>query len=144
MKKLFISLLMLPSLAVAGEWWGVGTLVSYHVNTGKQFNQRNYGLGLEYRSGDMAYMAGQYKNSDYRNSVYAMAAWTPLSIGSIRAGCAIGAVNGYRGANNGGIGPAVVGIVKMEMEKAGLNLVFIPPLPEKSPFTIAMQAKFRF
>jgi hypothetical protein len=144
MKKVFITLLLMPSLAVAGEWWGVATLASYHVNTEKKFNQRNYGLGLEYQTGDMAYVAGQYKNSHYRSSVYAMAVWTPLSVGVLHAGGAIGVVNGYPGINNGGLGPAAVGIVKLEMQRVGLNLVVSPAVSNNSPLTFALQVKFKF
>jgi hypothetical protein len=144
MKKAFITLLLMPSLAVAGEWWGVGTLASYHANTEEKFNQRNYGLGLEYQTGDMAYVAGQYRNSQYRSSVYAMAVWTPLSVGVLHAGGGIGVVNGYRGINNGGLGPAAVGIVKLEMQRVGLNMVVSPAVSDKSPLTFALQVKFKF
>jgi hypothetical protein len=149
MKSIFIALLLMPlllmpSLAVAGEWWGVGTLASYHVNRTEKLNQRNYGLGLEYHTGDMTYVAGRYKNSDYRNSVYALAAWTPLSVGILHAGIGIGVVNGYPSLNNGGIAPAGIAIIKLEMERVGLNLAFNPSLSPKSPLTIALQVKFKF
>jgi hypothetical protein len=144
MKKVFIALLLMPSLAMAGDWWVVGTLGSYHVNRTDKLNQRNYGVGLEYHTGDMTYVAGQYKNSDYRNSIYALAAWTPLSVGVLHAGAGIGVVNGYPSLNNGGIAPAGLGIIQLEVKKVGLNVVFNPSRSRNSPLTIAMQVKFKF
>lgn len=45
----------------------------------QDLNQRNPGLGLEWRyPPDAALLAGFYRNSYDRTSAYALAAWTPL------------------------------------------------------------------
>lgn len=48
---------------------------------------------------------GVYRNSDRKNSVYAVAGYQPWSIGPLRVGAFLGTVNGYEWKRHGGFIP---------------------------------------
>ena|SRR5437867_12683042 len=145
MKTLIILLALVPSLANAADTWGSLNLTSLHSRTENAMNQRNYGLGIEYHaSSDVLYLAGAYRNSYEKTSVYALAGWAPVEVGIARIGVLGGLVNGYPKRNNAGVTPAVAGIVLIEGERVGMNLILIPPPLKKSPFTLGLQVKFKF
>src|SRR6266404_2179730 len=118
MKMLIILLALVPSLANTADIWGSVNLTSLHSRTENAMNQRNYGLGVEYHpSSALLYLAGAYRNSYERTSVYALAGWTPIEVGIARIGILGGLVNGYPKLNNAGVTPAVAGIVMIEGER---------------------------
>lgn len=132
------------------KFWVSTPVGSYHVRPVFDYNERNRGLGIEYHQGrDILYMAGAYRNSAYNRSVYGLVGWTPLHVGPLAIGAVAGLVNGYPELNNGGIGPIVSALIRLEGKGAwrnfGANLIIAPPVPQKqSPLTFGLQIKFGF
>jgi len=85
------------------QWWlNVGGF-SRHFNRTPDYNESNFGFGVEYRSSpEISYMAGNYRNSHRKNTTYAAVNWQPLSLGPIRVGAAVGVMSGYPAMNRGG------------------------------------------
>lgn len=126
-----------------GDMWFVANTMSHHLSEQK-FNEKNYGLGLEYHfTDDVFVMAGKYKNSVDKKSAYALGAWTPLRFGRVGIGIAAGAVNGYPALNNGKVAPIAAGIIRVEDKHLGLNVIAVPKFKE-SPATIGLQLKWKF
>ena len=145
MKHYLSLIVLLPSLACAGEFWGSTTLGSFHTKRYQNLREQNYGLGIEYHeSRQVLYLAGSYINSHDRRTVYALAGWTPIDFGAIKVGMMAGVANGYPKMNNGRITPALAGLVRIEYEKLGMNLTLIPPRYKESPVTLGLQLKFGF
>lgn len=135
------------------EWWGNVNLASYHfgdeeefLGPGGRFNQENFGLGVEVQwQPRHAVAAGYFRNSVDENSLYALYHYTPLQLGRyVRAGGMIGVVTGYPGYNDGGIAPAGGLIAKVEGDRVGLNLIYLPKISDISPNTLGLQFKLRF
>lgn len=138
-------LALLPACALAQNWWGSVNLTSLHGHTKKPMNQRNFGLGIEYhRSDELIFLAGAYHNSHRRTSVYALAGWTPLRWGHARFGFTGGLVNGYPNHNDGKVIPVATGLVRIEGERWGANIILIPPALKNTPLTLGFQVKYRF
>jgi hypothetical protein len=117
------------------SFWLVLTLASQHIEP-QGMNQRNPGVGLEVDG----YIAGVYRNSEYRNSVYVGHDWLPLSDGHLKAGLAYGAITGYRIAR---IAPMVAGRITYENGRFGANLNLMPdPLYVKHS-ALGLQIKWR-
>jgi hypothetical protein len=151
MKKLLAIMALIPCVCMAaepqGKWWVSATVASKHINTNDKFNERNPGIGIEYHhSEDIVLVAGEYRNSVWRDSFYAMAAYTPLHIGFASIGVAGGIITGYPAYHNGNPAPAAFGLVRLEGERFGGNLIVIPPIQAKdyTPLTIGLQLKYRF
>lgn len=145
MKLLIFCLFLISTTTYAGDYWGVMTLGSYHVNPLRDgYNEKNFGLGLEYQDGDLLITAGGYRNSFDKNSAYVMVGALPIEVGPFKIGGTVGLVTGYPRMNKGGIVPAAAGIIALEGERAGVNLVVIPGIKEKTPLTIALQVKVKF
>jgi hypothetical protein len=148
MKKLLLVLITaaLPTIATAGELWGAVNLTSYHTKPEQKLNTNNIGAGLEYHyAPTVLFMGGAFRNSYDNTSTYLLAGWTPLEIGSyIKIGAVAGAINGYPGLNNGGVTKAIAGLIRIEGETVGANIVIIPPALKSSPVTFGLQVKFKF
>ena len=145
-KATLLIALLCPVLATAGELWGTMMVGSKHLNTDRTYNERNFGLGLEYRlSDDWALVAGRYKNSVYGHSTYLGAAYTPLALSPwLRAGIVAGAVNGYE-VNDGNFIPLAGGTLTFRVnDHVGFNLIISPTVKDKHPAVIALQLKARF
>ena len=123
-------------------------LASYHTRAWarRELNQVNPGLGLEYQaSPDWTALAGFYKNSYRRETVYALAAWTPVRISlpaglHADAGIAAGLVSGYS-RNEVPCEPLAAGAVLRvrTREGFGINLLAVPNSQSGSGF-IGLQA----
>lgn len=148
MNKLAMAVLVLLVLAApianAGELWGVVNLASKHVGAGKQLNERNPGLGIEYaQSEDITYMAGAYRNSHNRRSKYGFVAYTPIQYDGFSAGIAAGAATGYTSGREFKTMPVVAGLVRWRGEHAGVNLMVIPK-SKNATVTFGLQAVFKY
>ena len=122
----------------------VANVTSYHFSQYREYmNTDNRGLGVEYASGDMLGMIGEYRNSNKQHSDYALAAYTPWHFGPVSIGGAIGGVNGYSGVNAGGWFPAAAGLIRAEFGKLGANLLIMPKTKD-SPYTLGLQAKYAY
>lgn len=134
------------------ETWIDVNLASYHFGDasdylapGEHFNQRNYGAGVELQwQPRHAASAGYYRNSVFHDSWYALYHYTPLQLGAhVRVGAMVGLVNGYPGYNDGGVAPAGALVAKIENHRVGVNLIWLPPIPNVTPSTLGLQAKIR-
>lgn len=135
------------------EWWGNLNLVSYHfggeedfLGPGESFNQENWGGGVEVQwKPRHAVSAGYYRNSVDEDSFYALYHYTPLAFGRhVRVGGMAGVVTGYPGYNDGGIAPAGGLVAKIEGDRVGVNVIYLPEIADVTPHTVALQFKLRF
>jgi len=98
-------------------------LTSYHFDRSKKRNEKNYGIGYEEKDGDFSKMAGIYKNSFNKNSLYGLMGYTPVHIGNVDAGVLGGAVSGYHKYPI----PALGLLMQYDNGKYGANLTAMPP-----------------
>lgn len=124
--------------------WVTPGALSYHFNRNQGYNERNLGIGLEYRtSGNTSIALGQYENSVDRLSRYALLAYTPWHpTKHIKIGALIGVVNGYRDGDN--LSPVLLPVVAVEFKHVGANISVVPPVKDKIGGAVAVQFKFRF
>lgn len=150
MKKLTLvagCCILISGTAFAGEFYGVANLASYHIKTSEfkhvDYNEKTFGLGIEYVDEDVSYQVGRFKNSVYKKSNYAAAAYTPFKFElGPRLGAMLGIVDGYPKHNNGGISP-LAGLLLQYNAPIGFNLLLIPPTA-KNASTFDLQMKIRF
>ena len=127
--------------------WVVIPLASRHLNppATPELNQKNLGLGVEYRySGNTALAAGFFKNSNFKSSGYAGAWYTPFELPRLgplqpRVGVLGGLASGY-----GNVLPVVLPALRLEGQKVSINLVYIPPVDKRVISAIALQVAFKF
>lgn len=129
-----------PAYAEPGDTHLVLHGVSYHTikrPRGPEWNQVNPGIGLRYEWTDtVSLQVGTYKNSFYRQSVYAGADWTPLRLGDIHFGGFLGVASGY--ADKAGV--AGGGLVRWQGERLSLALRIVPA--KCSIFTLELGYRF--
>ena len=144
-----IGYLTFPSTAGAAELptpprWSLDiSTTSYHLRQWARdsLNQRNEGLGLEYRATPNWGLAGGfYKNSYSRTSVYATANYTPLHItlpGCLMAsaGVAAGVVTGYTNEEAPARPLALAALLELRSAQGfGINLVAVPNMGPSAGF----------
>jgi hypothetical protein len=102
MKKTTIALLSILAInsTNAAELSIVGHGFSKHL-VNHNFNERNYGAALRLEKDDFAVQAGSYRNSFYKDTVYAGFDWSPLhyNLGgcfNLDAGLYAGGATGYK------------------------------------------------
>jgi hypothetical protein len=132
----FIALaLAMPGIASAdadSDDWLVLTVGSRHHKRG--YNEHNYGIGIEHGIAEnWRVVAGTYRNSYYRQTVYAGTTYLPLRYENWRIGGAALIVTGYDPRPSAAVFP----MVSYEEKKWGLN--FGPVLPS----VIAVQVKLK-
>jgi hypothetical protein len=111
------------------------TTTSYHFNQSKDYNENNFGLGVERRyADDWRGHAGFYRNSLDRTTVYGLASYTPYRFGEWRVGGAAGLGTGY---NSRPIGVLVGGFAIREWKTFGVNIIV-------HPVAVALQVKVKF
>jgi hypothetical protein len=79
--------------------WVTVPITSWHKED-KDYNERNWGIGLEYVvSPSWSLVGGTYRNSFYKQSYYAGGVWTPLKFEiqevTIKGGFLLGFFSGY-------------------------------------------------
>lgn len=135
------------------QWWGNLNLASKHfgserkfLSEGESFNEFNPGIGIEVQwQPRHAVAVGYYLNSVDEDSLYALYQYTPLALGRfVRVGGMVGVVTGYPGYNDGGLAPGGGLVAKIEGERFGANLVFLPEISDITPNTLGLQLKYRF
>lgn len=142
-RALAILAMALPVLALAepGDLHIVAHGASYHTMArpkAPHWNQVNPGFGLRYEyTPDVSFQGGFYKNSFYKQSIYAIGEWHPVHVGPISAGVFGGAASGYVGMT----GIAGGALVRWQGER---NSVTIRAIPGKkySIYTIEYGWKF--
>lgn len=135
------------------QMWGNLNLGSHHFGgedeflaPGENFNEFNPGIGAELQwQPRHAVAVGYFRNSVDEDSLYALYHYTPLQLGRfVRVGGMLGVLTGYPGYNDGGIAPGGGLIAKIEGERVGLNLIYLPEITDVTPNTLGLQFKFRF
>lgn len=135
------------------QWWGNLNVGSTHfggeedfLNEGERFNEFNPGIGAELQwQPRHAVAVGYFLNSVDEDSLYALYHYTPLQLGRfIRVGGMIGVVTGYPNYNDGGIAPGAGLIAKVEGQRWGFNLIYLPEVSDVTPNTLGLQLKLRF
>ncbi len=110
----------------------------------RPWNERNIGAGIRYAlDASWSLQAGGYRNSYGRPSFYALADWTPLEAGAIRAGAFAGIVSGYDWKTVGAFTGAAGLVARLQADRAGLALRYTPPHP-KAASVLAVEFSLRF
>lgn len=122
-----------PIIAAKSQTYAVATITSIHFDRDKNYNESNFGLGLERKvSDDWSISAGYFRNSFDRQTEYVFAGYTPVEIMGWRTGLVMGGVTGYED----GVSPWFTGIAMRDYGRIGVNLVF-------SGAGIAIQVKYK-
>ncbi|HAT29998.1 MAG TPA: hypothetical protein DCW29_03845 [Janthinobacterium sp.] len=126
------------------EVWLNPGFYSYHFKRDLDLNDRNPGLGAEYRfSSVAAATAGRFYNSDRRYSNYAGVYYQPFSFGPFRLGAVVGAFDGYPKMRDGGWFLAAIPTISYEYKRVGLNLAIIPPYKDRLYGALSFQLKLK-
>ena len=126
------------------QLWINPGMVSYHFQQDKNFNNGNWGAGLEYRFNSVASVtAGRFYNSDRDYSNYAGIYYQPIAIGPIKIGAVIGGFNGYPSTNNGGWFAAALPALTWEGDWVGANVFVIPTIGDRVHGAISLQVKLK-
>ena len=129
-------------VARPSNWLHLGA-VSYHFNRAANYNEINPGLGIEHQfNARHSLSAGFYRNSERRNTVYAMYGYTPIQIGPVKIGVLAGLANGYS-AHDGGFFPVALPVAMIERGRFGVNFTVIPSIREKVHGGVALQFKIK-
>ena len=123
--------------------WVNPGLYSVHFED-KHFNDENWGLGVEYRYTDsLSVTAGAFRNSDWKTSHYLSWYWEPFTLGPVKLGATIGAMDGYPGYHDGGWFLAAIPAAAYEGKRFGLNVLAVPGYKDRLHSAISFQLKFR-
>lgn len=126
------------------ETWLNAGFYSYHLSRDKGLNDRNPGLGVEYRFSTVGSVtAGTFYNSDRAQSNYIGAYYQPVALGLVRFGAVIGAFDGYPKMQNGGWFLAAIPVASIDYKNVGLNLAFVPNYKDRLYGAISFQLKFK-
>ena len=118
--------------------WLMSGFLSKHINADKDFNENNYGLGYKTNDG---YLAGVYRNSLDKNSVYAGKEFqTDPILDKLRLAIVLGMVTGY----NKPVQPLALPELLYGNKEHEAALGFIPPIKNVTPATLALQYRKRF
>ena len=129
--------------AIADVWVNPG-FYSYHFQRDKGFNNANTGLGVEATVTETySVTAGVFHNSDRETSRYLGVYAMPWHVGSLKAGAAIGAFDGYPKVRDGGWFPAIIPTVSWEGSQLGLNMSFIPTVGDRLHGAVTFQLKYK-
>ena len=134
---------IVPAEPKSQLWINPG-MASYHFQQDKNFNNGNWGAGLEYRFNTVASVtAGRFYNSDRAYSNYAGVYYQPIAIGPIKIGAVIGGFNGYPTTNNGGWFAAALPALTWEGDWVGANVFVIPTIGDRVHGAISLQLKLK-
>lgn len=142
LRALLLSLTLLGSNAMADEdkrGWLMSGFLSKHLNPDKEYNEENHGIGYKTHDG---YLAGIYRNSLDKNSVYAGKEFQsdPVLNDKLRLAIVLGLVSGY----NKPVTPLALPEVLYGNKEHELALGFVPPIKKVTPGTLALQYRKRF
>ena len=85
--------------ASPSKWWVTMPLTSWHKEN-KDYNERNWGIGLEHKQTETwSWVGGTYRNSFYKQSYYLGGVYAPLKLEirevNIKLGLLLGLFSGY-------------------------------------------------
>lgn len=136
MKKLLLILVLAFQAAGANALDLTIPLGSYHFDRSKNWQEKNWGLGVNYRN----YVAGYYKNSYNRDSLYIGYHWKPdvLEFNRyLKAGLTMIAVSGYRSSP-----VLMVPTISVETGDLAADFLIAPTLGKPVGF-VGMQLRFK-
>jgi hypothetical protein len=114
------------------ELWMNAGFYSLHFQRDKGLNDKNPGLGVEYRLSTVTTLtAGRFYNSDRAYSNYAGVYYQPFAIGRVRLGAVVGGFNGYPKMRDGGWFLAAIPAASMEFDRVGLNISVVPTYKDR-------------
>ncbi|MEI6383274.1 MAG: hypothetical protein WCO80_06445 [Betaproteobacteria bacterium] len=123
-------------------WINLGTY-THHFQQNRNLNNENTGFGLEWTYNEMYSLTGGiFKNSENQTSHYLGLYVTPIQVASARLGVVVGGFDGYPNAFNGNWFPALLPVAKFEGKKWGLNVTYIPTLPNRLYGGVSFQIKY--
>jgi hypothetical protein len=137
-----------PVSSEEGQIWLTSGFFSHHMNRKKDFNETNTGLGVEYTlSRSTAVAIGHYENSVYKPSTYLHFVYTPLELGPLQLGGAVGLLNGYPALREGRFAPVVLPIGRVNFkvfnQDVGVNFTYIPTIGSRIDGAVAIQFRLR-
>lgn len=133
-----------PGPNSTSQLWVNPGFYSYHFQKEKGLNNRNFGIGVEYRfSPANSVTLGAFDNSDNRTSHYLGWYWLPVDLGSVRIGAVLGAIDGYPRMLDGGWFLAAIPTASIEYRNIGMNLLFMPSFQDRLYGALSFQMKFR-
>lgn len=134
---------LVESNPISETWLNAG-FYSYHFQRDKGLNDRNPGLGIEYRYSTVASVtAGRFYNSDRAYSNYSGVYYQPWAIGSVRLGAVMGGFSGYPKMRNGGWFLAAVPVASVEYGRVGVNIGFVPSYKDRLYGALSFQLKLK-
>lgn len=103
---------------------------AYHTDRSVAHNEVNPGLGLRFKrpQDSFFYMVGDYKNSDWKNSVYFGVGKEFWNFGPVSVRAVAGGITGYKMA----VMPVILPEVALKWGGYGVVVNFIPPTPWNS------------
>lgn len=126
------------------QLWLTTGFYSYHFQRDKDLNDRNPGLGLEYRYSTQATaMAGRFYNSDRRYSNYIGWQYQPWAIGPVRLGAVVAGFDGYPKMRSGGWFLAAIPVASVEGERVGVNIGFVPSYKDRLYGAVSFQLRIK-
>lgn len=119
--------------------WLMSGFLSKHINPDKQYNEQNHGIGYKNHDG---YLAGLYKNSLNKNSVYAGKEFQsdPILNDKLKLAIVLGLVSGYQKP----VQPLALPEILYGNKEHELALGIVPPIKGVTPATAALQYRKRF
>lgn len=119
--------------------WLMSGFLSKHINSDKDYNEQNHGIGYKNKDG---YLAGIYRNSLNKNSLYAGKEFQtdPLISDKLRLAIVLGLVTGY----NKPVQPLALPEILYGNKEHELALGIVPPIKGVTPMTAALQYRKRF
>lgn len=119
--------------------WLMSGFLSKHINSDKDYNENNHGIGYKTNDG---YLAGLYRNSLNKNSFYAGKEFQtdPLIGDKLRLAIVLGLVSGY----NKPVQPLALPELLYGNKEHEVALGIVPPIKGITPMTAALQYRKRF
>jgi hypothetical protein len=134
----------------SSTWLQLGG-ISHHIDRSRNFNEQNWGIGIEHKlnkdnplaiGNDSSISVGQYRNSIDKTSHYLLYHYKPIHVGPFNIGVMAGAVDGYH-LNKGGPIPLVLPVASIEGRHVGANFMCVPKMKDISA-VCAVQFKVRY
>ena len=126
------------------ETWITASVLSIHYGTDKKYESQNWGVGIEQDlSANWRAIAGHYRNSNRRDSLYFGASWTAARWGNFSSGIAMMLVGGYETTKRPELIKAAIPFFSYEKEGWGINVPIIPKYQD-NPGVIALQVKWKW
>ena len=145
MKKLIVTVALLSAVFAAQAGTEIVVHgISHHTHAktdGGTWNQVNPGVAFRGYSGDFSFQGGAYKNSLFLTSFYAVADYTPLSIGPVAVGAFGGVATGYEGGN---VMPVAGAVVRYQAESYSVTLRAAPRFRESKSGMFSLEVGFTF